>query len=50
VLTAAIEQTLADVFIYCVWPIEPDRIKPLYLDRPKASEALDAKQLSRDFG
>jgi hypothetical protein len=37
VLTAVIQQTLANVFIYRVRPIEPDRIDALNLYGPEAS-------------
>ena len=49
VLTPVIQRTLADVFIYRMRSIEPDRIGPPYLDRPKAKQTLYAKQFPRYF-
>jgi hypothetical protein len=46
VLAAIIQQTLTNVFIYGVWPIEPDRIEPLDLDRPKAPDGLAGEDLA----
>jgi hypothetical protein len=40
---------LADVFPHRVRAIQLDRIKAQNFDRPNASQALDAKQLTWDF-
>jgi hypothetical protein len=49
VLAAVIQQTLADVLPYKAWSIELDRIEPPNLDRSKASQTFNAKQIARDF-
>ena len=48
-LAAAVEQDLADVAPNRMRPAEPDRIEPLDLDAPGASDALDPEEFARDF-
>jgi hypothetical protein len=50
VLAPVVEQDLADFLPDRVRTVELDRIQALDLDGAEASQALDPKELARDFG